>query len=151
MKKRKFAEIAVILALTLCLTAVGVYAAAAGSESDPLITLSYLNTTFMDEIMAKVEQLAAGKGGSDSFTVVTVSKGQTIMLSLGAEAMLRVGSAGCVAASSPGLVDTTAATTLAGGSALLTNHLYMATVSDRGIRASSDTVKVLVRGSYSIG
>ena len=133
MRKRRFAEIAVILALTLCLTAIGVYAAAAGSESDPLVTMSYLNTTFMDEIMAKVEQLAGGNGGSDSFSVVTISKSETIKLSLGAEAMLRVGSAKCVADSSPGLVDTTAATTLAGGGALLTNHLYMATVSERGI------------------
>ena len=151
MKKRRFAEIAVLLVLTMLISAFGVFAAAAGSESDPLVTLSYLNTTFMDEIMAKVEQLAGGKGGSDSFTVVTVSKGQTVYLSLGAEVMLRVGSGKCVADSSPGLVDTTGATTLGGGSLLLTNHLYMATIADRGILATSDTVKLLVRGSYSVG
>lgn len=150
MKKRRFAEIAVILVLTLCLTTFGVYAAAVGSESDPLVTMSYLNTTFMEEIMAKVEQLVGRNGGSDSFSLVTVSKGETIKLSLGAEAMLRIGSAKCVADSSPGLVDTTSATTLSGGSALLTNHLYMATVSQRGILAVGDTVKVLVRGAYTI-
>ena len=149
-KRRTAAEILVMAVLTCCLAAVGVYAAAAGTADDPLVTMSYLNSTFMDEIMAKVEQLADNQSTGDSFAVVTVSKGQTVQLSLGAEAMLRVGTAKCVASGSPGLVDTTAGSTLGGGSALQTNHLYMATIDGRGIQAASETVKVLVRGGYTI-
>ena len=50
---------------------------------------------------------------------------------------------------SPGLVDMTAGTTLAGGGALTANHLYLATIEGRGVKAST-AVTLLVRGTYSI-
>ena len=64
--------------------------------------------------------------------------------------MLRVGTATCVASGAPGLVDSTGGTTLANGNALVTNHLYLVTVATRGVTATADTVKLLVRGSYTI-
>lgn len=149
-KYGKTAETAIILLMALTLTVVGAFAAEAGTQSDPLVTMSYLNGTFMNEIMSKVESLAGGKGTGDSFTVVTLSSGNTMKLSLGAEVMLRVGSAKCVASSEPGLIDTTGGTVLAGGKALTANHLYMTTVDGRGIQATASTVKVLVRGTYTV-
>ena len=41
--------------------------------------------------------------------------------------------------------------TLESGKALVKNHLYMMTISDRGVRATAATVKLLVRGGYTIG
>jgi hypothetical protein len=64
--------------------------------------------------------------------------------------MLRVGSASCVAPSSPGLIDETDGTTLESGKGLVKNHLYMMTIDERGVKATAETVKLLVRGSYSI-
>ena len=64
--------------------------------------------------------------------------------------MLRVGTASCVASSAPGLIDETDAVTLAGGKALVQNHLYMMTVEGRGVRATAATVKLLVRGGYTV-
>ncbi len=84
------------------------------------------------------------------FTVVTLSQGQTLYGSIGCEIMLRVGTAECVADSVPGLVDGTSGGTLNGGKALEQNHLYMATIENRGVRATAATVKVLVRGGYTI-
>lgn len=94
---------------------------------------------------------SGGDGGEAvSFTVVTLDKGQTLYGTVGCEVMLRTGSAVCVAASVPGLIDETAGTTLSGGAALEKNHLYMMTVSDRGVAAGADSTKLLVRGSYTI-
>ena len=39
---------------------------------------------------------------------------------------------------------------LAGGAALVQNHLYMMTVEGRGVKATAATTKLLVRGSYTI-
>lgn len=131
-----------------------------GTEKDPLVTLSYLNETFMNDVMKKVDakiaerdQKLANQGvgsAAANFAVVDLAKGQTLTGSIGCEVMLRVGNARCVAPSAPGLIDETDGKTLNGGGALVRNHLYMMTIDGRGVQATSDTVKVLVRGSYTI-
>lgn len=141
-------------------------AAEAGSSSDPLVTLSYLNDTFMSTIMQRVDQkialrnsqlaqegglvLNGGTGTSATFAVVTLSSGQVLTGEIGCEVMLRVGSAACVSPSSPGLIDETTAGTLNNGGALAQNHLYMMTIEGRGVKATSATTKLLVRGTYTI-
>ena len=65
--------------------------------------------------------------------------------------MLRIGSASCVSPSSPGLIDETTAVSLNNGGSLSANHLYMMTIEGRGVKAGSDTAKLLVRGTYTIG
>ena len=184
MKKRNnaFARLVGLLlvsatVLTLTVAATG----GAGTSSDPLVTLSYLNEKFLPQILSEVDKKAAAReqelsrklteqvrsetkafeqkygasGGSSggtaqSFTVVTLSKGQTLSMGVGCEAMLRTGSGVCVAASNPGLVDETAGAVLAGGLGLQPNHLYMATVDSRGVQAGADGTKLLVRGNYSV-
>lgn len=149
-------------------------AAEAGSAGDPLVTLSYLNETYLPNLLTRVDEKltarnkelnaqidrkiadAVGSVSSESggtaatFTVVTLSNGQTLTGEIGCEVLLRVGTATCVAASSPGLVDETAGGTLAGGKALTTNHLYMMTIENRGVKATAATVKLMVRGTYTI-
>lgn len=136
---------------------VGALAADPGSAEDPLVTLSYLNETFTAELMTRVEeQIARRLGGEaspgtgDTFSVVTLSAGQVLTGDIGCEVLLRVGTAGCVSPSAPGLIDETAGSILNDGGGLLTNHLYMMTIEGRGVRASSGTVKLLVRGRYTI-
>ena len=92
----------------------------------------------------------ASSGAADSFTVVTLSKGQTLYGDIGCEVMLRVGGAQCVANSSPGLVNETSGTVIVGGNALEKNNLYMMTVTERGVTATAEGTKLLVRGTYSV-
>lgn len=141
-----------LLALSAALMTGVSLAAEAGSAQDPLVTLSYLNETFFNSIMDRVDQKIAQQTGqaSSSFTVVTLSQGQTLTGGVGCEVMLRVGGAVCVSPSDPGLIDETAGTTLADGGALVQNHLYMMTIEGRGVRASGGTTKVLARGSYTV-
>ena len=54
------------------------------------------------------------------------------------------------AAVNPALVDVTTGGNLNSGEGLVQNHLYMATMTDHYITAGGSTVKVLVRGGYSL-
>lgn len=174
MKKNRWVlRATVLLALFLALNATVSAAAEVGSSGDPLVTLSYLNDTFLTTVLSKVDskisarntqlsakidqQIAAsggtgnsGTAGTSTFTVVTLSSGKVLTGGIGCEVMLRVGTAVCVASASPGLVDETTGGTIGGGTALVQNHLYMMTVENRGVKATAATVKVLVRGTYSV-
>ncbi len=167
MKKLKIAA----AALCVCFLFTAAYAANAGGQGDPLITLSYLNGPFTQQVKdlvdrtvtqrrAEMEQslkdiLAGGGSGSapsggSVFTVVTLSQGQSLVGDVGFEVMLRVGTAVCGSSDSVGLIDTTSGSALANGEGLQTNHLYMATISPRWVTATAPVVKVLARGPYSI-
>ena len=140
MKKKWILGLVCVLTAAL-LGVTGAVAANVGSQEDPLVTYSYLNDTFKNEVLAEAN------GG---FVLVTMSSGQTLKGEVGTEVMLRVGTAVCTASSTPGLIDTTSAGTLNNGGALEKNHLYMMTIEDRGVKATASTVKVLVRGSYTV-
>ena len=167
-RKNRAARMAAALLAAVLLTVTLSAAAEPGSSKDPLVTLSYLNDTYRSTILEKVDarirqrnaellgQLgqsggtASGAASSANFVLVTLSGGQTLTGSVGCEVLLRVGTATCVASSAPGLIDETTGTTLSGGSALVQNHLYMMTVENRGVKATAATVKLLVRGGYTI-
>lgn len=155
-KNRWILRLLTLLVLCGALNVTITAAAEAGSADDPLVTLSYLNETFLDEIMDRVDEkiarrdAQAGTGTASAFHVVTLSSGQTLTGDIGCEVMLRVGSAVCVSSSSPGLIDETTAGTLNNGGALSQNHLYMMTIEGRGVRATAETTKLLVRGGYTV-
>lgn len=161
------------LALSAVLLGTGAALAAGGDQSDPLVTLSYLNQTALPQIIKQVEDKTAAKqkeleqnltdqinqykqqagqgtsGGSASYTLVSMTKGQVMSLGVGCELLLRVGSVTVKANTSPALIDLSSGGTVGSGTSLTKNHLYMATIADRTLTASADA-KLLVRGSYSI-
>ena len=161
-------------ALSAVLLGTAAALAAGGDQTDPLVTLSYLDQTAIPQIVKQVEEqtvakqkeleeklaeqiaqyLAQGGAGAgtsspDSFTLVSMSKGQVMSLGLGCEVLPRIGTVTVKANSSPALIDTSTGATVGSGAALTANHLYMATIVDRTLTASND-VKLLVRGSYSV-
>ena len=166
-KNRWFLRMVSLLMICGVLNVTAAMAVEVGSSDDPLVTLSYLNEVFMEEVLGKVDQEISQRnqaivkemggqttdatGGSVStFTVVTLTNGQVLTGDIGCEVMLRVGSAVCVSASAPGLINETAGTVLNNGGALVTNNLYMMTIEGRGVKATAATTKVLVRGTYTI-
>ena len=154
----------------------GAVLAAGGDESDPLVTLSYLTQTVTPNILKQVDEQAAKRqsellaqlntaiadykmavegggasgGTSASYSVVTLTSGQTLAMGVGCEVMLRVGTATLAANTDPGLIDVSTGGTLNNGGALTANHLYMATIADRTVQATAATVKLLVRGEYTV-
>lgn len=162
------------LALSAVLLGTGAALAAGGDQSDPLVTLSYLNQTAMPQIIKQVEEKTADRqkeleraladqinqykqqagqgtssGGSASYTLVSMTNGQVMSLGVGCELLLRVGSVTVKANTAPALIDLSSGGTVNSGTSLTKNHLYMATIADRTLTASGD-VKMLVRGSWSV-
>ena len=150
---RKIKITAAVIAAALVLIGGAAYAFSGyGTQDDPLITKSYLDSVLTEQIMAQAQEKldAAESGRQGAFTVLTLTNGQTVTCEPGCEIMLRIGSALARGADSPVLVDTTSGGSLEDGSALERNHLYMATISGNGITASSATVKVLICGTYTV-
>lgn len=164
--------------MTLALVGVAVAAGQQGTKSDPLVTLSYLEDQAIPAILEEMDDKVAARetqleqklsavvdgyvkevedklgGGSGTsaggaFQIVTLTAGQTVTGNAACEFLLRSGSAVCVSDIAPGLVDTTSGSTLAGGSALAANHLYVATIDGRGVKATT-AVTIMVRGDYTI-
>ena len=142
-----------------------------GSQSDPLVTLSYLTEKAGPDLLAQVDALIARRQGelaaqlnqeldrrlqgggtasaSGSYTVVTLRQGQALTASAGCELLLRSGTAVCAAPAAPGLIDASGGTDLDGGGALLANHLYLAPADGHGLTAGSEAT-LLVRGGYTL-
>ena len=175
MKTRIISAILVVAVIVLVFGSTLIVTAAPGTQVDPFITLSYLNDVFRPQIMAEVrsaeeeltstledkiaefeEMLKEAEQGStvtpedaEVFSVVTLSRGQSLTCSVGVEIMLRIGTA-IGFGSNPALVNYTTGETLSAGTALTTNHMYLVTIEGNGITATADTVRVLVRGEYSV-
>lgn len=162
------------MALSAVLLGTGAALAAGGDQSDPLVTLSYLNQTAIPQIVKQVEEKTAARqkelerslaeqisqlmqqggqtapsGGSASYTLVSMTNGQVMSLGVGCELLPRIGTVTVRANTAPALIDLSTGGTVNSGTVLTKNHLYMATIADRTLTASGD-VKLLVRGSYSI-
>ncbi len=166
MKKRSWlAPLLVVVMIFGAMNMTVSVAAEPGSDQDPLVTLSYLNDTFLNTVLEKVDQKiaarnteivkqlggqASGVESANTFSVVTLTQGQILTGDIGCEVMLRVGTAVCVSPSAPGLIDETSAGTLNNGGALEKNHLYMMTIEGRGVQATAATTKLLVHGTYTI-
>jgi len=176
MKNKLIICIVVLAAVALVSGASILAIATPGSQTDPFITLSYLTDVFKPQVMNDVKsteqemtqkfdaritslesQLQANPGGSgstatnasDTFRVVTLRRGQSLTCSVGAEIMLRVGTAEGVG-TAPALVNYTTGNTLSAGTALTANHMYLVTIEGNGAKATADSVRVLVRGDYKI-
>ena len=175
--KRKIFVGAAFLAFVAFVSGVSLLAfATPGDKDDPFVTLSYLNDTYKAEIMNEVKKTeqdmtqkfnsqvsalesqlqvsqssssATAPGKADVFSVVTLSKGQSLTCPVGVEIMLRVGTATGFG-SAPALVNYTSGATLASGSELVVNNMYLVTIEGNGVRATADTVKVLARGNYKV-
>ncbi len=155
-KKKVIMVAAIAVACTLILCA-GVYAAVSyGSKEDPLISKSYVEEVLRPELEAQIKaELDAALADvetaqSADFKVITLSAGQKLTCGVGCEMMLRIGSATAKGADYPVLVDTSTGESVADGTALKVNHLYMVTIQGNGITAGAATTKLLIRGDYTI-
>lgn len=142
-----------VIVLTLVVVAgATVYAVSNyGSQSDPLITKSYLDQVLQPKLEAELEtQLKAAEDQMRSstpgeFTELSLSSGQSLRCSAGGAFLLCSGSAKALGS----LADTTAGSGVADGGSLTANHLYMCAEDSGGLSASG-SVTVLVSGSYNI-
>lgn len=147
-----------------------VLAATPGSESDPLITSSYLDKK-VQEITAifqskveqtnnnlsvldkKVEELSKQKGGASSaaiFEIVNLPAGKKLIGENSTEIILRTGGIKVFSPNSSGLSDVTSGFDIAPGAAVSKNHLLIVPRTDgRGVQAQTTSI-IMVKGNYTI-
>lgn len=124
------------------------------SEIDTQVSILQSNITNNSDNAAFIQKVAEELAGIDSeksseFSVVTVQSGEKLIGQVGTEILLRYGNATVYATYSPGLVNTTAGTTLDNGGVLIANNLYLVTIADHGFTAT-EKVTALVKGDYVI-
>ena len=164
MKKKVFAAALALLVL-LGLVTTG----SAGSQSDPLISLSYLTETFLADLKARVTQWVArdtqklyddaearaeqtpdpedGWTVSSGFVPGEGEYGSTVTLTAGS-GLIWTGGTGAV--SSGVLVDATAGTELSAGKVLTAGHRYLAAESTVVV-ASSQSARWMAEGKWRCG
>lgn len=164
---------AALLVLAAAVFATGEYSGSAGSEDDPLVTLSYINDIFTvevqkffrqelqtqtdslrDSLETRIEALedtrdAVIGDGNAAFQKITLSSGSELVCKAGTELLLYSGSAYVIARELPGLLDTSGGVDLSRGEYMEKNHMYLVTADGNGICADGN-ITVLIRGSYEI-
>ncbi len=158
MKKhsKKLLIFAAVLTVFLTLGIWAAVTASPGSESDPLVSLSYVNDTLIPQLKAYVDEKISGiQSGSTStqsggYKLVELSQGQTVVAEKSTEMILRQGSGTIIATEKGGIADVTDGVDLANGTAVPSNHLLIVPFSDgRGISMSTDGI-LMIKGTYSL-
>jgi hypothetical protein len=162
--QKTITRLVILVLAAMLLTGVAVLASGAGTDSDPLVTKSYLDGPFKKTLLEEAADAAASQADSlaasldkriDSFTSIlsdssdsdasdevvsdytalTVAAGGTQSLPAGTELLFLEGTA---TISGTGLSDVTAGTAVSSGGALTANHLYVAS-SDCTLQAGTES------------
>lgn len=150
--------IAVIFIMVASSVSNGASYSEAGSATDPLVTLSYveerialLNANFEERIKNLENNKSSIQASSMmAYEVVEVHAGQTINLEANTHFILRAGEATAIAGVGGGLSDLTIGVDLKTGDVLTKNHLLLIPKSDgRGVNMSTYGW-VMISGEYSI-
>lgn len=119
-------------------------AAAPGTDDDPLISKSYLDSV----VYPYIDSVASS--GTAGVQIVNLNAGSSLYATAGAEIILRGGEASVIATWKGGICDATSGWDLANGTEVYPNHLLIVPVNDgRGVYAKTDVI-LMVRGGYEI-
>ncbi len=139
------------LILTMVTTTI-VSGADAGSNADPLVTKSYVDTKISDLKVLVTSALTENANNStdSQYKVVTVPAGSTIMGGEGTEMILRSGKAAVSSPNANGIVNMTTGIDAQSGTDIPKNNLMIIPRQDgRGFKVSIDA-NIMVRGYYEI-
>lgn len=152
MKKWLLLGLCIVLVLAT-VTAIAI-AANPGTQEDPLISKSYVESILKPELYAYIDAKSASGSATEpaSFVVVNVGAGKTVIGDAGTEMILRMGKGTIVGSARGGLADVTQGGDLGSGTPIPANHMLIVPLSDgRGVRISAETDAILmIKGGYSI-
>jgi len=140
-----------VIACTVLFNFVQAVGSDPGSETDPLISESYLEGKLADLKTYIDTKLGEGAGGQGTvFAVVNMQTGTQIVCEGGTEVILRAGKATAVVSDQGGLSDVTGGKDIAQGESIPMNHLLIIPRSDgRGMTAKADCV-LMIKGKYEL-
>jgi len=144
---KKLLILTLVTVMVVAVAAVVVIAADPGTQTDPLISKSYVDNVLKPEIYEYVDAKA-----SEGFVVVNVPKGKTVICGAGTEMILRMGSAEVIGSARGGIADVTMGVDLADGIAVPSNHMLIVPLDDgRGVKIDANTEAILmIKGKYTI-
>lgn len=170
-KNKLLMAAAVVLGVVFVAGVTAVAVSNYGTQSNPLVTKSYIDNVVKDDILSSVDdsleaesselqekfsqQVDSATTGSldgtpSSFETITLDNNEVIRCGVGAQIIVRSGSATCYG-NGPVLTDATSGSVLnTPGDALTNNHLYVAILDKNGLRARSNGTVIMVSGSYTI-
>lgn len=121
-----------------------------GSESDPLVTLSYVNNK-ISEIKSYIDNKMESKSSSTyELKILELNKGQFLIAKAGTEIILRGGKGTAIVSELGGLQDITEGVDLGQGVDIPAYHLLLVPRNDgRGVYCTTDAI-FMVRGDYEI-
>ena len=130
----------------------GVFYAVASTpatETDPIITKSYIDQVVVPQIYAYIDTNSAESSG---FKVVTVGAGKTLYGGEGSEFILRMGTGKIIGSVRGGFADVTAGMDLTHNADIPANHLLVCPYQDgRGLKINqTNDALIMVKGSYTI-
>ena len=112
----------------------GAFAASPGTEADPLVTKSYI-----DSVVYPATQ----------FQTIELKSGHSLVGTTGTEFIVRMGTCTAIGTAKGGLADVTAGVDLPDATIISGNHLVITPFNDgRGIWAATDAI-VMVKGAYT--
>lgn len=134
--KKRVMLISMLLCGAFVVAAVG---AQPGTDGDPLVTKSYI-----DSVVYPYVQTAS------QFKVADVAANKSVILGAGAEIILRMGNCSVIASEKGGLSDVTMGFDLESGVLVQGNHLLIAPLGDgRGVFTATDCI-FMIKGEYEI-
>jgi hypothetical protein len=141
--KKVVTGLAIVFIIFSLSAAVAAATATPGSEGDPVVTKSYVDT--------QIAQLKSSGGTASSvYQPVQLTAGQKMIGNEGTEIIVRSGETTAIDNGANGVSDVTGAMDLMTGQGVPLNHLLLIPRSDgRGIQANTE-VWVMVRGSYTL-
>ncbi len=109
-------------------------------------------THFIIDALTGIDSLKARMNAMDSgFIAVEVPAGKTVLLSGGAEIIVRSGKATTIQGTYGGLADVTSGADLKAGAAVANQHLLISSRTDgRGLQFKTQTAYLLIRGGYTV-
>lgn len=155
MKRKRWSDRIACVGLVAAVFLGGAVAAGTqGSQSNPLVTLDYLNKVVVPQLMESVEKQVKErfdalkkeqKTTEAAFQTVELEQGKTLCPEAGSQLLVRSGTL----KSTDALVDLTTGETWANDGALAVNHLYIATGDKQTVTAESEAV-LLLQGGYTV-
>ncbi|MGM9521060.1 MAG: S-layer homology domain-containing protein [Oscillospiraceae bacterium] len=165
---KKFVTAGIVLALLVCLTSA--YAGTAGSASDPLISRTYIDTTYNNSIItagetaikegleaaynSAVSQLGGGTDGGVSVAqandYLSVPSGSSVTLTTGSSIIVTGGSVS-VSVSSGAVINISTAEEVPSGTVLSKNIRYFCAEDTKAVFTATEVSVCAVNGGYTPG
>ncbi len=172
MRRNYMKRMGACIVLSACILVGSTYAGAPGSKEDPLVTKSYVDDQVKDlqEAMGQgnygvlEEQLAAQSllieelrkqlettaQPAQTYELITIAAGGTLIAEQGTEMILRAGKANIMGSYNGGVQDVTEGVDLQHGQEAPKYHLLISPRTEgRGLFAETEII-VMVRGGYTI-